>query len=190
VKDRLVKGRHILTLIKLLETHGKLETLPELVPPGADLIRKPVAPTTWYQLRAFEDLLLSIHRYVFDGSENSGQRMGHLLAAPFLEQSAQADALASGPAAAAELLARDWETHFNFGSVTVEELSPETGSATRIQVDGFPDMSSSHGHLLIGWSMESLARANAKNLSVYIEDRPWMHNSQLTFVLSWTGGSP
>jgi hypothetical protein len=51
---------------------------------------------------------------------------------------------------------------------------------------GYPYMSACHGHAIIGWSLQLVEDAGAQDVVVRVEERPWMHNSLLTYTLVWS----
>jgi hypothetical protein len=187
MKDRLVKGTNLVGVVRLLRSQQRTRDLPELGNWERDLLRKRVAPSTWYALGVFDSLLQYAHRYVFDGSEAAAQNMGRIFA-----KSLYASRTGDGPRdderpieRLANLGAR-WRTLFNFGELTVVPWpSPESRHGARVQITGYPDMSACHGHAIIGWSLQTVEDTGATDLVLRIEERPWMHNSVLTYTLTW-----
>jgi len=184
VKERLVKGRQVLAVVGLLEGESRTAALPELSPLGADLLCKPLYPTTWYQLRAFDDLLQSVHRYVFDGSEATGQRMGRLLAQQDLNDPRSGVRLERTPLGAGAALQSYWKAHFNFGQVEYEPHTADGAEGVRIRLTGFPDMSACHGLVLMGWCAEAMEVACGGKAHLRVEERPWMHHGVLSYTLT------
>jgi hypothetical protein len=185
MKERLVRGTNLRTVVQTLRAHQKLHPLPDLGSWEQDLLRKRVSPTTWYSLSVFESLLTVVHRYVFDGSEASAQAMGQTFAN--IMMAAEPTTFAEdSPAHALDALHARWRAHFNFGDIRVERVVPTDGRAgARVRLTGYPDMSATHGHTLVGWAVAVAAHAGAKDVEARIEERPWMHNSVLTFVVTW-----
>lgn len=187
MKERLVKGTNLLGVVRLLRSQQHSRPLPEMGAWEQDLLRKRVSPSTWYSLNVFDSLLQIAHRYVFDGSESAAQNMGR-----FFGQALQRDRTALGiarpedPLAILSDMAGRWRRFFNFGELTVAAWpSPENEHGARVQIAGYPDMSACHGHSIIGWSMQLIEDAGASDVVLRVEERPWMHNSVLTYTLSW-----
>jgi hypothetical protein len=185
MKERLVRGTNVRDLVRALRTHQRLRPLPDLGPWEQDLLRKRVSTTTWYSLTVFERLLAVLHRYVYDGSEASAQSIGRAFAKAMIAQDA-ASFVHQSPLDALGQLHAHWRMQFNFGDIVISSLPDEDGcTAARVKLTGFPDMSATHGHTLIGWTEELATQAGANGIQARIEERPWMHNSALTFTLTW-----
>jgi hypothetical protein len=188
MKERLVKGTIVLGVVRLLRSQQHTRPLPELGDWEQDLLRKRVSASTWYALRIFDSLLQIAHRFVFDGSEAAAQNMGRASGQALARERAArgvpppADALS-----ALEFMAQGWRRLFNFGELSVTPATDADGThGARVQITGYPDMSACHGHTIIGWSLQTIEEAGAKNVELRIEERPWMHNSVLTYTLSWS----
>lgn len=188
MKDRLVKGTSLVGIVRLLRSQLRTRELPELGTWEQDLLRKRVAPSTWYALGVFDSLLQYAHRYVFDGSELAAQNMGRYFAKN-LHTSRTGDGRREGETPLERLsnLGSRWRKLFNFGECTVLAWpTPESAHGARMQITGYPDMSACHGHAIIGWSMQLIEDAGGKDVVLRIEERPWMHNSVLTYTLTWS----
>ena len=193
MKERLVKGTNMLGVVRLLRSQQHTRPLPEMGAWEQDLLRKRVSPSTWYSLNVFDSLLQIAHRYVFDGSEAAAQNMGR-----FFGQALQRDRAARGadlpsndPLAALSFVATGWRRFFNFGELSVTPWpNPDSEHGARVQISGYPDMSACHGHVIIGWSMQLIEDAGASTVELRLEERPWMHNSVLTYTLSWSDKPP
>lgn len=185
MKERLVRGTTVRDLVRALRAHQRLRPLPDLGAWEQDLLRKHVSMTTWYSLTVFERLLAVLHRYVYDGSEASARSIGRAFAKALMAQDAGAF-IHQAPLDALGQLHAHWRMQFNFGDIVVSSLPDEDGRATaRVKLTGFPDMSATHGHTLVGCTEELATQAGAHDVEARIEERPWMHNSALTFTLSW-----
>lgn len=170
-------------------------------------MRKRVSPSTWYSLQVFESLLQVVHRYVFDGSEAAAQNMGRASARNMIAEHPERVLSPGKPFESLLNMGSRWREQFNFGEVNVTEVPvPEadataaeakadgggsaqnTGSrrAARILLTGFPDMSACVGHNIMGWSLEVVESAGGKSPSVRLEERPWMHNNVLAYILEWS----
>lgn len=188
MKDRLVKGTSLVGVVRLLRSQLRNRELPELGAWEQDLLRKRVAASTWYSLGVFDSLLQYAHRYVFDGSESAAQNMGRIFAQN-LHASRNGDGRRDGESPLERLtnLGGRWRRLFNFGELAVTPWpSPDSQHGARIQITGYPDMSACHGHAIIGWSLHLVEDAGGKEAVVRIEERPWMHNSVLTYTLTWS----
>jgi hypothetical protein len=186
MKERLVKGTNLVEVVRLLRSHQHTRPLPEMGAWEQDLLRKRVAPSTWYSLNVFDSLLQMAHRFVFDGSESAAQNMGRRFASTGLSSGKGMEVVSGEPLATLQRFPDRWRLHFNFGSITVQPW--RSGSArpgAQLQVTGYPDMSACHGQCIIGWTMQMAEAAGATNISCEVEERPWMHNSVLTYCLSW-----
>lgn len=188
MKERLVKGTNLVGIVRLLRSHQHTRPLPDLGAWEQDLLRKRVSPSTWYALGVFDSLLQLAHRYVFDGSEAAAQLMGrHFAQSQRDQRGAEESQRPNDPLATLIQLGGRWRRFFNFGELTVTPWpTPESQQGARVQVSGYPDMSACHGHTIIGWSMQLVEDAGAKDVAVRVEERPWMHNSVLTYTLSWS----
>jgi len=186
MKERLVRGTNVRDVVQALRVHERTHELPPLGTWERDLLRKRVAPSTWYALKVFDSLLQVVHRYVFDGSETAGQAMGRMFARSMLEQTHEIEVVAGNPAETVAKLQQRWRLHFNFGEVTIHRLPNGDGKAwVRVLISGYPDMSATHGQTIVGWTLEVASRAGAKNLALHIDERPWMHNNVLSYRLGW-----
>ena len=144
-----------------------------------------LSPTTWYSLKVFDSLLQSVHRYVFDGSEAAAQFMGREYANAKIAAFPQIAAIRD-PLDALVRFASRWRDEFNFGEVTVSPLPAREGEhGVRIRIAGYPDMSACHGHSIVGFTLTVAEHAGAEAPRAQIEERPWMHNSVLSYTLSW-----
>jgi len=186
MKERLVRGTNVRDVVQVLRAHERAHALPPLGAWERDLLRKRVAPSTWYALKVFDSLLQVVHRYVFDGSETAGQSMGRTFARTMLDQTKEITIVPGDPAESLAQLPRRWPFHFNFGTVSLTKIPRADGrEAVRVRLNGYPDMSATHGQTIVGWAMEIACRAGAQNLELHIEERPWMHNNVLSFTLTW-----
>lgn len=185
MRERLVKGTNLVEVVRLLRSHQHTRPLPEMGAWEQDLLRKRLSPSTWYSLNVFDSLLQLAHRFVFDGSESAAQMIGRRFATLWI-QSNTYPIVEGDPVSTLQAIQERWRSSFNFGEVSVK---PWQGSAdesgVRIQISGYPDMSATHGHSIIGWSMQMAESAGARDISLRVEERPWMHNSVLTYVLCW-----
>ena len=188
MKDRLVKGTSLVGVVRLLRSQLRTRKLPELGPWEQDLLRKRVAPSTWYALEVFDSLLQYAHRYVFDGSELAAQNMGRVFAKElFASRSGDGRREGEPPLERLANLGARWRKLFNFGEFSVTPWpAADSRHGAKIQIAGYPDMSACHGHAIIGWSLQLVEDAGAKDVVVRVEERPWMHNSVLTYSLTWS----
>lgn len=188
MKERLVKGSIVLGVVRLLRSQQHTRPLPEMGDWEQDLLRKRVSASTWYALKIFDSLLQIAHRFVFDGSEAAAQSMGRASGQALARDRATRGQPPPGdPMSALEFMAQGWRRLFNFGELTIASWPGEEGGhGARVQITGYPDMSACHGHTIIGWSVQTIEEAGAKNVELRIEERPWMHNSVLTYTLSWS----
>lgn len=186
MKERLVKGTNLVEVVRVLRSHQRTQPLPEMGAWEQDLLRKRVAPSTWYSLNVFDSLLQIAHRFVFDGSELAAQNMGRRFAVASIASGKGMAIIAGEPLATLQGFPDRWRLHFNFGSITVQAWRGAGGqSGAQLQVTGYPDMSACHGHCIIGWTMHMAEAAGARGVSIEVEERPWMHNSVLTYCLAW-----
>jgi hypothetical protein len=187
MKERLVKGTIVLGVVRLLRSQQHSRPLPELDAWEQDLLRKRVSASTWYALKVFDSLLQTAHRFVFDGSEAAAQNMGRASGQIFMhERDTRGVAAPTDPLSGLELMAAGWRRLFNFGELKVAPWpNPDSEDGARVEITGYPDMSACHGHTIIGWSLQTIENTGAKEIDLRIEERPWMHNSVLTYTLSW-----
>jgi hypothetical protein len=191
MKERLVRGTNLVGVVQLLRAHKHSHKLPEFGAWEQDLMRKRVSPSTWYSLQVFESLLQIVHRYVFDGSEAAAQNMGRASARLQIAEQTTRVLLPGRPFESLQNMVSRWRELFNFGEITVTELPAEQlqepgRKGARIHLAGFPDMSACVGHNIMGWSLEVVESAGGTSPSVRLEERPWMHNNVLAYVLEWS----
>jgi hypothetical protein len=190
MKERLVRGTNVENVVRVLRAGENEHRLPELGQWEKDLLKKRVSRSTWYSLAVFESLLQVAHRYVFDGSEMAAQGMGRTFARGMIDEERDALIVVGDPLEALGRMHARWRDLFNFGEISVASLEPSEGKKRcRVRLTGYPDMSACHGHCIIGWSMELAEQSGAQALIMRIEERPWMHNSVLTYQLDWTSGT-
>jgi hypothetical protein len=188
MKERLVKGTNLVQVVRLLRAHQHSHPLPEMGAWEQDLLRKRVSPSTWYSLGVFDSLLQIAHRFVYDGSEAAAQGMGRRFA---LDLMAARDAAGKSlppatPIGAVCALAERWHDYFNFGALSITPWpDPDSENGVRVHATGYPDMSACQGHAIVGWSMQYAESAGAKDVAIRLEERPWMHNSVLSYTLTW-----
>lgn len=188
MKERLVKGTNLVQVVRLLRVHQRSHALPEMGAWEQDLLRRRVSPSTWYSLGVFDSLLQIAHRFVHDGSEAAAQGMGRRFALALMAQreAAGKSLPPQVPVSAVCTLAQRWRDYFNFGELTIVPWpGPDSEHGVRVHVTGYPDMSACLGHVIAGWSMQYAESAGARDVTLRVEERPWMHNSVLTFTLSW-----
>jgi hypothetical protein len=186
MKERLVCGANVASVVRVLRAHRRDRPLPELGQSEQDLLRKRVAPSTWYSLRVFDSLLQIVHRFVFDGSELAAQNMGRSQARQQLAAE-ESVVVAAEPLATLARFAAQWRGQYNFGEVLITPLAaPDGAHGARVRVTGYPEMSACHGHAIIGYTLEIAERAGARAPTSEIEERPWMHNNVLSYMLRWT----
>jgi hypothetical protein len=187
MKERLVRGTNVASVVRVLRAHARNRPLPELGAREQELLRKRVAPSTWYSLNLFDALLQLVHRYVYDGSELAAQNMGRSQARARLEGSLRTAILAADPIESLRRFASAWRDQYNFGEVAVTPLASDDGQrGARVVLSGYPDMSACHGLTIVGFALETVEQSGGTAAHAQIQERPWMHNNVLTFVLRWS----
>jgi hypothetical protein len=187
MKERLVRGTNVENVVRVLRASENESRIPELGQWEKDLLKKRVSRSTWYSLAVFESLLQVAHRYVFDGSEAAAQAMGRSFARTMISEDRESFIVLGDPLEALAKMHARWREHFNFGEISVAAMEPAEGKKhARVRLTGYPDMSACHGHSIIGWSLEIAEQSGAEGLVVRIEERPWMHNSVLTYMIDWS----
>jgi hypothetical protein len=177
-------------VVRILRAHKNSQRLPELGAWEQDLMRKRVSPSTWYSLLIFDSLLQIVHRYVFDGSEAAAQSMGREAARAMIAEQPERIVVPGKPIESLHNMSQRWRELFNFGEIAVTETTEPTEAeagqhGARVRLAGFPDMSACIGHNIMGWSLEVVENAGGKAPHLKLEERPWMHNNVLTFVIAW-----
>lgn len=186
MKERLVRGTNVASVVRVLRAHARERPLPELGAREQELLRKRIAPSTWYSLHLFDTLLQLVHRYVHDGSELAAQTMGRSQARARLDGPARVTLLAAGPIDTLQRFASGWRDQYNFGEIAVSPIAAGDGKhAARVVLSGYPDMSACHGLTIVGFALETVEQSGGTAVRAQIEERPWMHNNVLTFVLRW-----
>ncbi len=202
MKERLVRGTNMISVVRALRSRRHHHPLPELGPGEQELLRKRISRSTWYSIQVFDSLLQTVHRYVFDGSEAAAQQMGRESAREVLIEDATRSSVIvpNDPLASLVNMSRRWRDVFNFGEITVTDAAdsmdsmdatdsvelPEHHKAARVRLSGFPDMSACLGHNIMGWALEVVEAAGGNAPHVRLEERPWMHNNVLQFVVDWS----
>lgn len=187
MKERLVRGNNIAGVMRALRSHRRLRPLPKLDDWEADLLVRRISPSTWYSLKVFDSLLQIVHRFVYDGSEAAAQGMGRTHARARVLEGAETFVLQGDPLGTLSHMPERWREQFNFGELKVSSLPAEGAShGVRIRISAYPDMSACHGHSIMGYTLELAEQAGAKAPKVELEERPWMHNSVLSYTLVWT----
>lgn len=186
MKERLVRGTPLASVLRALRSQRRKRPLPELSSWEQDLIERKVAPTTWYAIQVFDSLLQLTHRFVYDGSEQAAQNMGRVYARELIAAMPETVVVVGD---ALETLARvpaRWRAQYNFGELQVSPLPAREGEhGVRVRVSSYPDMSACHGHAVIGFTRELAEKAGAHAPRLQIEERPWMHNPLLSYTLVW-----
>jgi hypothetical protein len=186
MKERLVRGSNLVDVARLIQERRDDRSLPELGPWEQDLLRKRVSTSTWYSFRVFDSLLQVVHRFVFDGSEAAARSMGRAAARAHLKDRPERFVVTGDPLATLQLMNARWRELFNFAEIAVTPLEGQASRhCARVRLSGYPDMSACHGQTILGWTLEIVERAGGKNPSLRLEERPWMHNSVLTYVVEW-----
>jgi hypothetical protein len=186
MKERLVRGNNLASVLRVLKSQRRLRPLPELGDWEKDLLQRRIAPSTWYALKVFDSFLQVVHRFVFDGSEAAAQNMGqqHAIARVLSHPGL---IVAGDPVETLSRFPARWAEQYNFGQVEVSSLPPVgRRHGVRIRITAYPDMSACHGHSIMGFTRELAKQAGASDPELSLEERPWMHNSLLSFTLSWT----
>ena len=186
MKERLVRGTNVASVLRALRSEGRLRPLPELTDWERDLMRRRISPSTWYAVKVFDSLLQLVHRFVYDGSEAAAQTMGRRYAKEGLVDHRELFLVPDDPLATLARLPARWREQYNFAEVHITPLSGHNDEhGARIRINGFPDMSACHGHAVMGLSAELAEQAGARLTKLHLEERPWMHNSVLTYTLTW-----
>jgi uncharacterized protein (TIGR02265 family) len=187
MKERLVRGTPLASVLRALRNQRRMRPLPELSSWEKDLIERKVAPSTWYAISVFDSLLQLVHRFVYDGSEAAAQNMGRVYARELLAQVPEALVVAGDPLQTLARVPMRWRAQYNFAEVQVSPLPAREGEhGVRVRVASYPDMSACHGHAFIGFTRELAEKAGAASIEVQIEERPWMHNPLLSYTLNWS----
>ena len=185
MKERLVRGTNLANVLRVLRLHARKGPIPELGQWEQDLMRKRIATSTWYSLKVFDSLLQIVHRFVYDGSEAAAQAMGREHARARIADFPGL-LVADDPLETLSRFPARWRQHFNFGEVHVTPLPAREGEhGVRVRITGYPDMSACHGHSIMGFSLEIAERVGATAPRLNVEERPWMHNSVLSYTITW-----
>ncbi|HEX5656479.1 MAG TPA: DUF2378 family protein [Polyangiales bacterium] len=185
MKERLVRGTPLASVLRTLRNQRRLRPLPELGSWEQDLIERKVAPTTWYAIAVFDSLLQLTHRFVYDGSEAAAHNMGRVYARELIAQLPLV--VVDDPLETLARVPERWRSQYNFGEVNVSPLPAREGEhGVRVRLASYPDMSACHGHAFIGYTRELAEQAGARATRVQIEERPWMHNPLLCYTLGWS----
>jgi hypothetical protein len=186
MKERLVRGTNLASVVRVLRAHRRQHPLPELGEWERDLLGRHIAASTWFSIRVYDSLLQIVHRFVFDGSESAAQNMGRTFARMLI---AKVGEQYFAPGDVLETLARfsaRWREQYNFGQVQVAPLpGREAAHGVRVRISGYPDMSACHGHAIMGYTLELAEHAGAEQPQLFVEERPWMHNSLLSYTITW-----
>jgi hypothetical protein len=186
MKERLVRGTNLASVLRALRTQRRTRPLPELGDWEKDLLLRRVAPSTWYSLKVFDSLLQMVHRFVYDGSETAAQGMGRSFARTGIEESAALLVVTDDPLATLGQVPAQWRDQYNFGELHVLPLPAQGGEhGVRVRINAYPDMSAVHGHAIMGYTAELAEQAGARATKLQLEERPWMHNSTLSYTLTW-----
>src|SRR4051794_36004033 len=108
MKERLVRGTHLASVLRVLRTQRRTRPLPDLSDWEKDLLQRKVAPSTWYSLKVFDSLLQLVHRFVYDGSESAAQGMGRRFAGTSIEESTAPLVVVDDPLATLTRVAASW----------------------------------------------------------------------------------
>jgi hypothetical protein len=187
MKERLVRGTNLASVLRVLKSQRRLRPLPELSDWEQDLLERRISASTWYALKVFDGLLQVVHRFVFDGSEAAAQQMGRNHAKERITDASDLLVVASDPLETLARFPARWREQYNFAQVEVAPL-PAHGRehGVRVRITAFPDMSACHGHSIMGYTLELAEQAGAVSVKLALEERPWMHNSLLSYTLTWT----
>jgi hypothetical protein len=185
MKERLVRGTNLANVLRLLKSQRRVRPLPELGDWEQDLLERRISPSTWYSLKVFDSLLQLVHRFVYDGSEAAAQQMGRSHAQARVVDAGGLLVVAGDPLETLSRFPARWSDQYNFGKVEVSSL-PARGHehGVRIRITAYPDMSACHGHTIMGYTLELAQQAVQPKLA--LEERPWMHNSLLSYTLTWS----
>jgi uncharacterized protein (TIGR02265 family) len=187
MKERLVRGTNLASVLRILRSQRKQRPLPELGSWEKDLIERRVAPTTWYALTVFDRLLQLTHRFVYDGSESAAQTMGRTFAKQLIGESPGLLVVANDPLETLARVPARWREQYNFGECAISPLASEQGEhGVRVRIRSYPDMSACHGHAIIGFTLELAETAGAHTPKLQIDERPWMHHPSLCYTLAWS----
>jgi len=187
MKERLVRGTNLASVLRVLKSQRRLRPLPELSDWEQDLLERRISPSTWYAIKVFDDLLQVVHRFVFDGSESAAQQMGKNHAKERLVAAADLLLVAGDPLETLSRFPARWRDQYNFGQVEVVSLpAHDHEHGVRVRITAYPDMSACHGHSIMGFTLELAQQAGAVSPKLALEERPWMHNSLLSYTLIWS----
>ncbi|MDB4989929.1 MAG: hypothetical protein JWN04_5107 [Myxococcaceae bacterium] len=187
MKERLVRGTNVASVLRALRSQRRLRPLPELGDWEQDLLRRRVAPSTWYSLKVFDSLLQIVHRFVYDGSEAAAQTMGRTFALSSMADAPDLLVVSGDPLATLGRVPARWREQYNFGEMHVTPLpARDAEHGVRVRINAYPDMSACHGHAIMGFTVELAEQAGAQRPKLLLEERPWMHNSVLSYTMTWT----
>lgn len=180
--ERTTKGLNLLGLVKMIRAARRVEDLPGLLAEDRALLAKHILPGQWYPFDAFIRILVATHRTLLDGSDATARGMGRVNAEAALLGPHGIHLWTGNVARTVGSLEKTWPQLFSFGQVVMSEVV-ERGA--RMDIQGYPDMTRTHGNVVMGWVQRAAELAGGTRVEVRAEQAPWDGKRSLVITFSW-----
>jgi uncharacterized protein (TIGR02265 family) len=176
-----VKGIDVLQAVKSLRA---MTARPALGPAAATLVKQRILPSSWYPMEPFREVLGTLHRVRFGGTDESALEMGRDGARTTLSGEQAAYVSHGEPKRTLQAFERIWRSHYDFGRVETAQTEEEA----RFLLHGYADVPRWHGLIIIGWFLGALEMSGARHSRHQLESAPWTDaEAPLKALLSWGG---
>ena len=182
---RQVKGLDVRSTVTVLRNMRKTVPLPPLEPAATELMESRILASSWYPFEPFRELTATLHRMLFQETDQGAIEMGRLVARQALEGVHAPFVAHKNLQRVLDSLGTLWKSHYDFGEVVGRAL----GETADVWVLGYRDAPRWHALLIAGWTTEALRLAGAENVDFELRSGPWDNQDlDIEFGIHWTAG--
>lgn len=172
--NRQAKGVSFIGAMKLLRSYRKTRPIDFLSPKAEVLLSEQVLPTDWYPWPPVSELIETTSILLLDRSEAAAVEMGIAGGKQALTSYHKHFVQPGDPKGSLVAMRHTWRVYFDWGTLTA---IAEGDRAVRFVLDGYPDMTSAHGCMIVGWHRAAGFVAGAESTHGEILERPWRDGS-------------
>lgn len=179
LRERTVRGVAFVDLVKFFRNFAKTRPLPKLSPAASELLTTRLSMSTPYSLDALHELLRVLDELVVRGDESRALEMGAAGGSTF-EGVLKTYVTPGDPRSSVLAMRHGFRAHYNFGTLTAEEVSP---GKVHFRLKGYDDLPMPFALMMAGWALGAARRAGSKTARVEVLDRPWRGAASFVYVV-------
>lgn len=168
---RRAKGVAFVELVKLLKSHRRKSPISALSREAESLMAdEHLLPTSWYPFAPVAELIEAAFNHLLRSREEAALQMGIAGGAYALGAYHKTFVKPGDPRASVLAMRHTWPLYFDFGSLSATE---EGKHSVVFTLEGYPDMTGAHGHMIVGWHRSAVLAAGGEAVHGEILESPW-----------------